>query len=105
MVYNPLLERFLNPPEVHEAGRPYAYDLTLGDEDIEGLPQHVNLEVICSLEYMRFSTGVSSVYAIVNVSSLFYSPNSRTMLTKRYRLTASRSIDGKLSVAILRCPR
>jgi len=69
MVYNPLLERFLNPPEVHEAGRPYAYDLTLGDEDIEGLPQHVNLEVICSLEYMRFSTGVSSVYAIVNVSA------------------------------------
>lgn len=67
MVYNPLLERFLNPPEVHEAGRPYAYDLTLGDDDI-GLPQHVTLDVICSIEYMRFSTGVSSVYAIVNVS-------------------------------------
>ncbi|GAA5954631.1 hypothetical protein JCM3765_003834 [Sporobolomyces pararoseus] len=66
MVYNPLLERFLNPPEVHEAGRPYAYDLTLGDDDIEGLPHHVTLDVICSLEYMRFSTGVSSVYAIVN---------------------------------------
>ncbi|GAA6024554.1 hypothetical protein JCM11491_000604 [Sporobolomyces phaffii] len=69
MVYNPLLERFLHPPEVHEAGRPYAYDVTLGDDhldDVAGLPQHVTLDVLCSLEYMKFSTGVSSVYAIVN---------------------------------------
>ncbi|GAA5882877.1 hypothetical protein JCM16303_006623 [Sporobolomyces ruberrimus] len=66
MVYNPLLERFLNPPEVHEAGRPYAYEVVLGDDEIEGLPHHVTLDVICSIEYMKFSTGCSAVYAIVN---------------------------------------
>lgn len=69
MVYNPLLERFLNPPEVHEAGRPYAYEVVLGDDEIEGLPHHVTLDVICSIEYMKFSTGCSAVYAIVNVCS------------------------------------
>ncbi|GAA6062092.1 hypothetical protein JCM10212_002342 [Sporobolomyces blumeae] len=66
MIYNPLLEQFLNPPEAHEAGRPYAYDVVLGSDDIEGIPSHVNLDVICSIEYMRFSTGVSAIYAIVN---------------------------------------
>lgn len=101
MVYNPLLERFLNPPEVHEAGRPYAYDLTLGDDDIEGLPHHVTLDVICSLDYMRFSTGVSSVYAIVNVR-LFLSLASylsNCELIGSLMRVASRSLDGEFELS------
>ncbi|GAA5893885.1 hypothetical protein JCM5296_004627 [Sporobolomyces johnsonii] len=66
MVYNPLLERFLKPPEVQNAGHGYGYDVTVGDIDIEGLPQHVTLDVICSLEYLRFSCGISQCYAIIN---------------------------------------
>ncbi|GAA5921957.1 hypothetical protein JCM1841_005015 [Sporobolomyces salmonicolor] len=66
MIYNPLLERFLKPPEVQHAGHGYGYDVTIGDIDIEGLPQHVTLDVICSLEYLRFSCGISQCYAIIN---------------------------------------
>ncbi|GAA5958870.1 hypothetical protein JCM10213_009045 [Rhodosporidiobolus nylandii] len=65
-VYTPLLERFLKSPEAIAAGHTYGYDISIGGEDIEGLPQHVNLETICSLDYLRFSAGVSHAYAIIN---------------------------------------
>ncbi|GAA5852185.1 hypothetical protein JCM8547_006692 [Rhodosporidiobolus lusitaniae] len=67
-IYNPLLERFLKSPEAVAAGHAYGYDVQLStDEDaVEGLPQHVDLETICSLDYLRFSSGVSQAYAIVN---------------------------------------
>ncbi|GAA6035596.1 hypothetical protein JCM8097_004920 [Rhodosporidiobolus ruineniae] len=65
-VYNPLLERFLKSPEAVAAGHAYGYDVVLGDDEIEGLPQHVDLKTICSLDYLRFSSGVSQAYAIVN---------------------------------------
>ncbi|TNY20776.1 hypothetical protein DMC30DRAFT_351756 [Rhodotorula diobovata] len=69
-IYNPLLERFLKSPEVLASGHAYGYgyEVQLGDEDVaEGLPKHVNLETICSLDYLRFSAGVSQAYAVVNV--------------------------------------
>ncbi|GAA6020046.1 hypothetical protein JCM10207_006768 [Rhodosporidiobolus poonsookiae] len=67
-IYNPLLERFLRPPEVLAAGHTYGFDVQLGDadEEYDGLPQHVDLKTICSLDYLRFSSGVSQAYAIVN---------------------------------------
>ena len=72
MIYNPLLETFLKPREVITSGHMYGYDLMIdGDVTIEGLPQHVDLETICSEEYLRFSCGISQVYAIVNVGSDF----------------------------------
>ncbi|GAA5991944.1 hypothetical protein JCM11641_001599 [Rhodosporidiobolus odoratus] len=64
-VYNPLLERFLKSPEAIATGHNYGYDVTL-DQEIEGIPLHVNLETICSLEYLRFSSGVSQCYAVIN---------------------------------------
>lgn len=71
MIYNPLLEAFLRPQETKEAGHTYGYDVTLGDHgEVEGIPLHVNLDTICSMEYLRFSCGVSLMYAIVNVSGL-----------------------------------
>lgn len=68
-IYNPLLERFLKPPEVLASGRQlgYGYELQLGDEDFEGLPQHVDFKTISSLDYLRFSSGVSQAYALINV--------------------------------------
>ncbi|SCV72848.1 BQ2448_4385 [Microbotryum intermedium] len=69
MIYNPLLERFLKSPEAQLAHRQYGFDIALNEEDeIEGIPSHVTLETICSIEYLRFSCGISQVYAIVNVS-------------------------------------
>ncbi|GJN90426.1 hypothetical protein Rhopal_003437-T1 [Rhodotorula paludigena] len=67
-IYNPLLERFLRAPEVVASGHAYGYgyEVQLGDDEVEGLPTHVNLETICSLEYLRFSAGVSQAYAIIN---------------------------------------
>ncbi|GAA6053168.1 hypothetical protein JCM3770_002887 [Rhodotorula araucariae] len=67
-IYNPLLERFLKSPEALASGHAYGYgyEVQLGDEEVEGLPQHVNLETICSLDYLRFSSGVSQAYAVVN---------------------------------------
>ncbi|GAA5894372.1 hypothetical protein JCM6882_007642 [Rhodosporidiobolus microsporus] len=66
-VYNPLLERYIKSPEVVAAGHAYGYDIVLGDDyELEGLPQHVDLKTICSLEYLRFSAGVSQAYAIIN---------------------------------------
>ncbi|GAA5852458.1 hypothetical protein JCM9279_003454 [Rhodotorula babjevae] len=66
-IYNPLLERFLKSPEVLASGHQYGYEVQLGDDDVaEGLPKHVNLETICSLDYLRFSAGVSQAYAVVN---------------------------------------
>ncbi|GAA5833075.1 hypothetical protein JCM11251_006506 [Rhodosporidiobolus azoricus] len=66
-IYNPLLERFIRPAEVVAAGHSYGYDITVGDDfELEGLPQHVDLKTICSLEYLRFSAGVSQAYAIIN---------------------------------------
>lgn len=68
-IYNPLLERFLKPPEVLASGRQlgYGYELQLGDEEFEGLPQHVDFKTISSLDYLRFSSGVSQAYALINV--------------------------------------
>ncbi|ORY69419.1 hypothetical protein BCR35DRAFT_307980 [Leucosporidium creatinivorum] len=66
MMYNPLLERFLKSPETEQAHRPYAFDVVLGETEVDGLPTHVNLETICSLDYLRFSCGISQCYAIVN---------------------------------------
>ncbi|GAA6054812.1 hypothetical protein NBRC10513_007431 [Rhodotorula toruloides] len=67
-IYNPLLERFLKPPEVLASGRQlgYGYELQLGDEEFEGLPQHVDFKTISSLDYLRFSSGVSQAYALIN---------------------------------------
>lgn len=67
MLYNPLLERFLKPPEAEQAHRRYNFEVQLGDQEIDGLPTYVNLETICSLEYLKFSCGISQCYAIVNV--------------------------------------
>ncbi|SCZ92065.1 BZ3500_MvSof-1268-A1-R1_Chr5-3g08313 [Microbotryum saponariae] len=67
MIYNPLLERFLKSPETREAHRQYGFEIALNEEDeVEGIPSHVTLETICSIEYLRFSCGISQVYAIVN---------------------------------------
>ncbi|KAK4050247.1 hypothetical protein OIV83_003568 [Microbotryomycetes sp. JL201] len=81
MIYNPLLERFLRAPETLELHRPYGYDVVLcpteglqdhdpdhahGDQDLSGLPTHVDLATLSSLEYLRFSTGVSIAYALWN---------------------------------------
>ncbi|KAI5478848.1 hypothetical protein MNV49_004580 [Pseudohyphozyma bogoriensis] len=65
MLYTPLLETFLRPVEVAKSGHMYGYDVTLG-ETIEGIPAHVDLETICSIEYLRFSCGISQCYAIIN---------------------------------------
>jgi hypothetical protein len=66
-IYNPLLERFLKSPEAIAAGHGYGYDVALDNEEgVEGLPAHVDLKTICSLDYLRFSSGVSQAYAIVN---------------------------------------
>lgn len=61
------LERFLKSPETQQAHRPYAFDVVLGETEVDGLPTHVNLETICSIDYLRFSCGISQCYAIVNV--------------------------------------
>ena len=66
MIYNPLLELFLRPSEAVRAGHSYGYDVTM-DEPVKGIPQHVDLETICSIEYLRFSCGISQCYAIMNV--------------------------------------
>jgi hypothetical protein len=70
-IYNPLLERFLRSPEAIASGHAngYGYEIQLGDDDVEDLPRHVDFRTICSLEYLRFSSGVSHVYAIINVST------------------------------------
>lgn len=60
-LFDPLLERFLKSPETLRAGHAYGFDL-----DVEGVPNHVDLETLCSLEYLRYSCGVSQVYGIVN---------------------------------------
>lgn len=39
------------------------------DEPIQGIPLHVDLDTICSIEYLRFSCGISQCYAIINVST------------------------------------
>lgn len=65
MIYNPLLERFLRPNETIVAGHAYGFEPTL-DERVEGIPSHVTLETVCSIEYLRFSVGISLIYAIVN---------------------------------------
>ncbi|GAA5961874.1 hypothetical protein JCM8115_001452 [Rhodotorula mucilaginosa] len=67
-IYNPLLERFLRSPEAIASGHAngYGYEIQLGDDDVEDLPRHVDFRTICSLEYLRFSSGVSHVYAIIN---------------------------------------
>ncbi|KAJ3016932.1 hypothetical protein HKX48_003802, partial [Thoreauomyces humboldtii] len=67
MLYNPLLEQFLRPPEAQAAGHVYGFDVTMESNRIEGLPVHVDLETICSIEYLRFSCGISQCYAIVNL--------------------------------------
>lgn len=80
MVYNPLLERFLKSPESLAAHRPYGYDIVLGaDHEIEGIPKHVDMATICSLEYMRFSCGISQCYAIVNVRSACLVSSARSL--------------------------
>lgn len=68
MIYNPLLERFLRPTETVLAQHQYGFEVTLNTEkpELDGIPTHVTLETICSLEYLKFSTGVSLIYAIVN---------------------------------------
>ncbi|KAK4049887.1 hypothetical protein OIO90_005276 [Microbotryomycetes sp. JL221] len=91
MLYTPLLERFLTAPETVKANRPYGYDVVLQryssredhshhvldgetkesedvfvDDDLSSLPQHVDLETLSSLEYLRFSTGISIAYALWN---------------------------------------
>jgi hypothetical protein len=60
-LYDPLLERYLKSPEVLRAGHSYGFDL-----EVEGVPQHVDLQTLCSLEYLRYSCGVSQVYGITN---------------------------------------
>lgn len=67
-IYNPLLERFLRAPEAVATGHVngYGYEIQLDDE-FEDLPRHVDFKTICSLDYLRFSSGVSHTYAIVNV--------------------------------------
>ncbi len=60
-LYDPLLERYLKSPEVLQAGHGYGFDL-----EVAGVPQHVDLQTLCSLDYLRYSCGVSQVYAIVN---------------------------------------
>ncbi|BGP41609.1 hypothetical protein JCM10449v2_005600 [Rhodotorula kratochvilovae] len=90
-IYNPLLERFLKSPEVLASGHAYGYgyEVQLGDDEVEGLPQHVNLETICSLDYLRFSSGVSQAYAVVNVRLPLFSPDmSLTLLVRRSVSTA-----------------
>lgn len=60
-LYDTLLERFLRSPETVKAGHSYGFDL-----DVEGVPNHVDLATLCSLDYLRYSCGVSQAYAIVN---------------------------------------
>lgn len=67
MLYNPLLERFLRPTEVILAKHGYGYDVSLDSHD--GIPQHVNVEMLSSLDYLKFSCGISIAYAIVNVGA------------------------------------
>lgn len=81
MIYNPLLERFLRSPEAELAHRPYAYDVTLGEE-IDGLPKIVTLDTVKTIEYLRFAAGVSQCYAIVNVSRGVDRKSSRKWLIK-----------------------
>ncbi|KAL8292379.1 hypothetical protein RQP46_001845 [Phenoliferia psychrophenolica] len=65
MLFNPLLELFLRPSEAVRSGHAYGFDVTM-DEPIRGIPLHVDLTTICSIEYLRFSCGISQCYAIVN---------------------------------------
>ncbi|KAK4700228.1 hypothetical protein P7C70_g6023, partial [Phenoliferia sp. Uapishka_3] len=64
-LYNPLLEIFLMPAETVRVGHAYGYDVAVEDA-IPGIPLHVDLETICSIEYLRFSHGISQMYALVN---------------------------------------
>ncbi|KAM0786302.1 hypothetical protein ACM66B_001780 [Microbotryomycetes sp. NB124-2] len=80
MVYSPLLEKFLKAPETLEMHRPYGFDVVLGpddhhhdheeggdgDDSLRGLPTHVDFATLSSLEYLKFSTGVSIAYALYN---------------------------------------
>jgi len=60
-LFDPLLERYLKSPEVLRAGHGYGFDL-----EVDGVPQHVDLNTLCSLEYLRYSCGVSQMYGITN---------------------------------------
>lgn len=84
MIYNPLLERFLRPTETIAAGHAYGFDVTLGmeqDAELQGIPVHVTLETICSLDYLKFSCGVSLIYAIVNRMDRLMVNNSTVLLS------------------------
>lgn len=79
------------------------FDATLDNHAIEGIPQHVDLATICSLEYLRFSCGISLCYAIVNVRTPPLVPEVRS-LTPRYsqrmdRLMVRRRRSGRESLA------
>ncbi|KAM0749705.1 hypothetical protein T439DRAFT_326581 [Meredithblackwellia eburnea MCA 4105] len=65
MIYNPLLELFLRPAETLKAKHAYGYDVSV-EHALPGIPLHVDLETISSIEYLRFSCGISQCYAIIN---------------------------------------
>lgn len=65
-IFNPLLERFLKPATVVGPGHPYGFDVSIAADEIQGIPLHVDLATIESIEYMKFSCGISIAYAIVN---------------------------------------
>ena len=65
-VFHPLLDRFLRPAAVLQKGRPFGFEISLDDEEIPGVPKHIDVAVLSSLPYMRFAVGVSFAYAIVN---------------------------------------
>lgn len=65
-----LLENYLQPTSFGRRGedgqRGYGYEVTLDDDDEQGLPAPVDVEVISSLTYFQFAIGVSIMYGCVS---------------------------------------